>query len=265
MKVFLSDQHIKAIETASNGSRVLGTYCAEHKVATVTEVREVCYGSDERQPDANASKDEQRFVLAKIGEKKGDFPFQIERENGIIWTDQDGHPVGLEVYETDDFFKRTPFNPEIMQHLQEERVLVIGVGSVGAPMGLELAKSGVGALIMVDKDILEIHNCMRHVLGTSYIGWPKPVAFSHYIKENVPTCECVPIYEDIFEEDREGLRRVMEETRPTRILAVTDSLRIQYLCQRVALHYQIPLMAVWCDNNAVEGEIFLWEPGQAQG
>jgi hypothetical protein len=131
-------------------------------------------------------------------------------------------------------------------------------------MGVELATSGVGAIIGVDKDILEIHNCMRHVLGAAYVGWPKPVAFKHYLKEHAPTCECVSVFEDIFEGDRSRLRQVIEDTRPTRILAATDSLRIQYLCQRAALHFQIPLMAVWCDNNAVEGEIFLWEPGQAK-
>jgi hypothetical protein len=118
---------------------------------------------------------------------------------------------------------------------------------------------------MIDKDVLEIHNCMRHVLGAAYVGWPKPVAFKHYVEEHVPTCKCIPVYGDIFQGDRRRLRDIIEETRPTRILAATDSLRIQYLCQRVALFYQIPLMAVWCDNNAIEGEIFMWEHGQASG
>lgn len=131
-------------------------------------------------------------------------------------------------------------------------------------MGVELAKAGVGELIAVDKDVLEIHNSMRHVLGTEYTGWPKPVAFAHYLSEQVPTVQCTPVFADIFEGDRTALARLVEETQPTHILATTDSLHVQYLCQLTAIHYQIPMMAVACDSNAIEGEIFFWEPGQAE-
>lgn len=165
---------------------------------------------------------------------------------------------------SEEYFKRTPFNEETMRHLGKERVLIVGVGSVGAPMGLELAKAGVGSLIPVDKDYLEPHNCMRHVLGISDVGKPKAIAYGHHLKEQVPTCECHPIHEDLFVGDRSRLREVIEQHRPTRILAVTDSLHVQYLCQQAALYFNLPLMAVWCDNNAVEGEIFFWEPGQAR-
>lgn len=230
MKIFISDKIQEQIMGLPEGAALLGTYNADCNVASVTEVRH----------PGEASSPNARHTLAVIGEKSDRLPFMVHRNGKEAWSDFEGNPVEAVVYESDEFFKRTPFDPVIMSHLGKERVLIVGAGSVGAPMGLELAKSGVGAIIPVDKDILEIHNCMRHVLGVAYVGWPKPIAFKHYIEEHVPTCECIPIFEDIFEGDRARLRQVIEETRPTRILAVTDSLRVQYLCQRAALHYQIP-------------------------
>ena len=250
MKLYISDVIQEQLERLPAGTKLLGTYSIQFGVASVTDIH---------RPDESGHYGT-RKVLATIGDESSE-PFGWVSPGG--WTFEDGSPVDVEVYHSGDFFKRTPFNPEIMAHLRKERVLIIGTGSVGAPMGLELARSGIGTIIAVDKDILEIHNCMRHVLGTAYIGWPKPVAFKHYLEEHVPTCDCIPVFENIFKGDRSRLRDVIEETRPTRILAVTDSLSIQYLCQLTALHYGIPLMAVWCDNNAVEGEIYFWEPGQA--
>jgi len=260
MKIFIPKNIEEAIPSAPDGSVIQGTISSEHGVATVTDILLHTPGVSE--PSAL---DATRQTLTVLGQTEKSCPFRIDRKGSVKWTDQSGAVVTVESYETDQFFKRTPFDPAILDHLREKRVLIIGTGSVGAPMALELAKAGVGEIIAVDKDILEIHNCMRHVLGRSYVGWPKPVALAHYLKEQAPVSKCTPVYGDIFQGDREPLRRLIEEKRPTHILAATDSLHIQYLCQLTALHYQIPLMAVWCDNNAVEGEIFMWEPGQAGG
>jgi len=255
MRLFIPDSIQRLIGGLPQGTSCLGTYSADCGVATITQVH---------LPDEDG-KLNARHTLAVIGERcLNHCPLPVYWGGKEGWLDKDGNAVEAVIYEEDDFFKRTPFNSTIMSHLKQERVLIIGTGSVGAPMGLELAKSGVGVIIAVDKDTLEIHNCMRHVLGAAYVGWPKPVAFKQYLEEHVPACECIPVYEDIFDGDRIRLRQVIEDTRPTRILAVADSLRIQYLCQRAALYFQIPLMAVWCDNNAIEGEVFLWESGQAR-
>lgn len=218
---------------------------------------------DTSDPSIEARGNYSRTVLAVLGDKLGSFPFSVETEEYATWKNQQGVPVDIETYTTADFFKRTPFDPEVLAHLQDKTVLMFGEGSVGAMMGTELAKAGVGKLIAADKDVLEIHNSMRHVLGTEYTGWPKAVAFAHYLSEQVPTVQCTPVFADVFAGDRAALHRLIEEHRPTHILATTDSLHVQYLCQLTALHYQIPMMAVACDSNAVEGEIFFWEPGQA--
>lgn len=255
MKIYISDAVLREISTAPEGAILHGTIDQLHGIATVSGVQK---------PGEPGFPSGTRFPLASVGNVLDHLPLRISPGDGVSVTDCKGNPMEVVAFETRDFFKRTPFDTTVMAHLRSERLLVVGTGSVGAPMSLALAKVGIGGLVLVDKDALEVHNCMRHVLGSAYVGWPKPVALARHIEEQAPSCKCVPVFEDLFCGDRARLRAVIEETRPTRILAVTDVLRIQYLCQRAALYYKLPLMTVWCDNNAVEGEIFMWEPGQAK-
>jgi len=58
--------------------------------------------------------------------------------------------------------------------LKQARVLLIGVGGLGSPMGLYLAAAGVGTLGLVDADVVDETNLQRQVIhGTKDVGRPK--------------------------------------------------------------------------------------------
>jgi len=58
--------------------------------------------------------------------------------------------------------------------LKQARVLCIGTGGLGAPLGLYLAAAGVGQIGIVDFDVVDFTNLQRQVLfGTSDVGRPK--------------------------------------------------------------------------------------------
>jgi len=58
--------------------------------------------------------------------------------------------------------------------LKQAKVLCIGTGGLGAPLGLYLAAAGVGRIGLVDFDIVDFTNLQRQVLfGTSDVGHPK--------------------------------------------------------------------------------------------
>lgn len=54
--------------------------------------------------------------------------------------------------------------------LDQAQVVVIGAGSLGAPIALELAKAGVGRLDLIDPDSYDVNNAVRHVLETEHAG-----------------------------------------------------------------------------------------------
>ena len=55
--------------------------------------------------------------------------------------------------------------------LLESKVLLIGAGGLGSPIGVYLAAAGVGTLGIVDDDVVDLSNLQRQILhGTSDIG-----------------------------------------------------------------------------------------------
>src|SRR5258707_8099148 len=61
--------------------------------------------------------------------------------------------------------------------LKSAKVLLIGTGGLGAPLGLYLAAAGVGRLGLVDFDVVDFTNLQRQVtFGTSDVGKPKSEA-----------------------------------------------------------------------------------------
>jgi molybdopterin/thiamine biosynthesis adenylyltransferase len=64
--------------------------------------------------------------------------------------------------------------PEL-EGLAEASVLVVGAGSVGAPVVFELVKAGVGRTVVVDHDRYDVNNAVRHVLETQWAGVLKAV------------------------------------------------------------------------------------------
>ena len=54
--------------------------------------------------------------------------------------------------------------------MAEKRVIILGCGSVGSLVALELARAGVQHFILVDADILEYHNVCRHQCGIEDVG-----------------------------------------------------------------------------------------------
>src|SRR5216684_4299063 len=58
--------------------------------------------------------------------------------------------------------------------LKNAKVLLIGTGGLGAPLGLYLAAAGVGQLGLVDFDVVDFTNLQRQVtFATSDVGRPK--------------------------------------------------------------------------------------------
>ncbi|HMQ02559.1 MAG TPA: molybdopterin-synthase adenylyltransferase MoeB [Pyrinomonadaceae bacterium] len=63
---------------------------------------------------------------------------------------------------------------EGQKKLKQARVLTIGTGGLGSPLGLYLAAAGVGTIGIVDNDVVDESNLQRQIIhGTKDVGRPK--------------------------------------------------------------------------------------------
>src|SRR5262245_3128820 len=75
-------------------------------------------------------------------------------------------------------YSRHLIMPEVgvegQKRLKAARVLLIGAGGLGSPLGLYLAAAGVGRIGLVDFDVVDFSNLQRQILhGTPDVGRPK--------------------------------------------------------------------------------------------
>ena len=76
-----------------------------------------------------------------------------------------------------------------MENLRRSRVMVVGLGAVGGYALEALARSGIGALVLVDFDIVEETNVNRQILAlTSTIGRKKTEVARARVLDINPDC-----------------------------------------------------------------------------
>lgn len=89
-------------------------------------------------------------------------------------------------------FSRTEliFGPEAMEKLSAARVAVFGVGGVGGFVVEALARSGVGALDLIDNDTVALSNLNRQIIALrSTVGQYKVDAAAERIRDINPDCK----------------------------------------------------------------------------
>lgn len=99
------------------------------------------------------------------------------------------------------------FGTEGLEILKNSTVAVLGIGGVGSFAAEALARSGVGRLILIDKDDIDITNVNRQLIALlSTVGQPKVDVMKARIMDINPNCEVIAVkmfyteetYEQIF-------------------------------------------------------------------
>lgn len=86
--------------------------------------------------------------------------------------------------------------PEIgitgQQKLAKSKVLVLGLGGLGAQAALCLAGAGIGTIGLLDRDHVEESNLHRQFLyNQEMLGWPKVKAAAHVLSKLNPETKCI--------------------------------------------------------------------------
>jgi len=93
-------------------------------------------------------------------------------------------------------FSRTELaiGPEGLEKLKNSSVAVLGIGGVGSFSAEALARTGVGRIILVDKDVVDITNVNRQIHAlTTTVGQPKAELMRDRIKLINPECDVIAV------------------------------------------------------------------------
>lgn len=83
---------------------------------------------------------------------------------------------------------------EALEHLQQAKFCIVGVGGVGSWAAEAAARSGIGSITLIDHDDIEMSNTNRqsHTFENT-LGQSKVEALSERIKLINPECQCLAI------------------------------------------------------------------------
>lgn len=137
--------------------------------------------------------------------------------------------------------------------------IILGCGSVGSLVALELARAGVGRFFLVDMDILGYHNICRHQCGVQDVGKYKTTAIKERILQINPTAQ-------VFTEHRKIQEVPFHVITPfcnsdTIIVGCADNREGDlYADSMLAKPYKMPFISIGCWERAFAGEIFYCLP-----
>ncbi len=86
------------------------------------------------------------------------------------------------------------FPKEMQEKLRGAKVAVAGLGGLGSNISVMLARSGVGKLLLVDFDIVDVTNLNRQMYFIEHLGKPKTEALTELLYRINPYIEYKSVY-----------------------------------------------------------------------
>ena len=134
---------------------------------------------------------------------------------------------------------------EAMARLRAARVLAVGLGAVGGACAEALARSGVGALWLVDGDVFEPSNLNRQPFAAlSTLGQAKAAVTAARLRDIAPTCaataECLRV-------DAANVSALLDRAAPTAVVDAIDDVPAKLALLAECLRRGIP---VWSAMGA---------------
>lgn len=105
-------------------------------------------------------------------------------------------------------FSRTELaiGPEGIEKMKNSTVAVLGIGGVGGMAAEALARMGIGRIVMIDKDVVDITNVNRQIHAlTTTVGQKKAELMRDRIKQINPECDAIALNMFYTEETYEQL------------------------------------------------------------
>ena len=142
--------------------------------------------------------------------------------------------------------------------LEKKSVLIVGLGSGGASIAIELAKAGVGNFVLVDFDRLELHNISRHIAGVNELGRLKTNIVRDAILSKNPYANITTYPIDMMSDMPLTERLVMGTDL---VIAATDSLSSRYVLNSLIIKHKKVGLFGRAVTRAEGGDVLRVRPG----
>ncbi|MFD1261622.1 HesA/MoeB/ThiF family protein [Entomomonas asaccharolytica] len=140
--------------------------------------------------------------------------------------------------------------------LKQSRVLIIGMGGLGAPVALYLAAAGVGQLILADFDQVDLTNLQRQVIySTDQLKQQKVIAAKQRLMALNPAIAIETVVEAINEDNISGLFEQADI-----VLDCTDNFLIRDLINRTSVLKKKAVISGAAIR--LQGQITAFDPNQ---
>jgi len=138
----------------------------------------------------------------------------------------------------------------------DARVMVLGLGGLGSPVALYLASAGVGKLVLVDDDEVELSNLQRQIIHTTdNLSQPKAQSAASQIAKINPDTLVEARVERL---EGDALLAAVEEV--DLVVDCTDNLSTRHALNRACFAAKVPLVS----GAAIrfDGQVTVYDPRQ---
>ncbi|TDG12982.1 molybdopterin-synthase adenylyltransferase MoeB [Seongchinamella unica] len=140
------------------------------------------------------------------------------------------------------------------EKLQQATVLILGLGGLGCPAALYLAAAGVGRLVLVDGDEVELSNLQRQVAhGDADIGSNKAVSVASTIAALNPEVDVIVHSAQVGADDLAPLLADVQL-----VVDASDNYPTRFALNRACIAAGIPLVSAAAVRD--EGQLAVFDP-----
>jgi molybdopterin/thiamine biosynthesis adenylyltransferase len=140
--------------------------------------------------------------------------------------------------------------------LEAAKVVLLGAGSLGSKVAVELAKASYGAIVLIDHDDYEAGNAVRHELAPLDAGEPKVEALARHLEQLGPFTK-VSGFRFQIGQAPPSAEILAEIAGADLVIETTGSRAIGRLCERYCRISRTPLLCASLTRGARGGDMVL--------
>ncbi len=137
--------------------------------------------------------------------------------------------------------------------LRKSKVAVLGCGSVGSRIALDLVTAGVGNIVLIDPQTLTAANAGRHVLGLAHIGHAKAHALGRLLQRQFPHILSVQTFAEKWEDAQRQNFQLLEGCDLVVATLGDWSSEAALNDWHIGVGRRIPVVYAWTEAHAAAG------------